>query len=100
MNDKTFRDIVYIGFAAIALWLLMRNRAAINTAQNAAQNAALPAIPQPSLSPIELTYASNPNNFGPTNLNINVAPQLPAGLSNSYIPLFGFVGIAQGEMLQ
>jgi hypothetical protein len=47
-----------------------------------------------------LTYASNPGAFGPQTVNgsINVNVNGAGSLSNQYIPLFGFVGMAQGVM--
>ena len=42
--------------------------------------------------------AYSPPDLG--DLTINVQDGALAGLSNQYIPLFGFVGMAQGEMYQ
>jgi hypothetical protein len=58
------------------------------------------SAPQTPLTPIDYTYAANPSQFGPANINVNVSDQNPSWLSNGYIPLFGFVGIAQGSTWQ
>ncbi len=47
------------------------------------------------------TYAKNPQAFyTPANqtVNVNVANQSMGYLNSSYIPLFGFVGMAQGRL--
>lgn len=97
MNDKQFRDVaIVVALAAIAWFLWRRHRTA-----NASAIQPQPMVSAPGIapSPIDYMYAANPAAFGPTQIGVNVTPQLPAGLSDQYIPLFGFVGIAQGETL-
>lgn len=59
------------------------------------------AFPQGWDSPMTNVYAANPGAFLPPTdetLTLIIQNQLPSMLSDQYIPLFGFVGIAQGQM--
>ncbi len=54
-----------------------------------------------NVSPDLQTYAKNPQAFyTPANqkINVHVANQSMGYLNSSYIPLFGFVGMAQGRL--
>lgn len=53
--------------------------------------------------PITSTYAQQPGAYNPPSLgdvNINIANQGLGSLSNMYIPLFGFVGMANNVYYQ
>lgn len=67
------------------------------------QNAAPEVTPPESASdPETLTYAANPNQFDPAsiNANINIGNQGLGYLDNKYMPMFGFVGMANGVFYQ
>lgn len=91
MNDKNFRNLaLVVGSAGLLYWLYKRRQA---------QLSATPVAPDPQTAntPIDSVYSSNPNAFDPPslgNINITIANQGLAGLTNQYIPLFGMVGIA------
>lgn len=95
MNDKQFRNFaLLIGGAGLLWWLSKRKSTSSNTI----------VTPDPhALSPEETMYVANPQQFLPpsaSDLNVNIANQGLGYLDNKYIPLFGFVGMAQGVTFQ
>lgn len=97
MKDKDYTKIAFIALALFLLWWLLRRKAATQTAPD--QIEAPTDTPSPELA----TYAANPDAFAPASLgtvDINIGNQGLGYLSNQYIPLFGFVGMAQGVMFQ
>lgn len=94
MNDKHFRNFAFaVGAAGLLYWLFRRK-----------QNQAVNTTPDVSTeSPEQIVYAANPSAFLPpsvSNINVNIANQGLGYLSNQYIPLFGFVGMANGVTFQ
>jgi hypothetical protein len=59
------------------------------------------AAPPANLDPMQSVFGSDPGAFmPPQDININIGNQGLNYLSNKFIPLFGFVGMAQGTMFQ
>lgn len=96
MNDRTYDTVLTIGIVLIGLWLYYKSK------QNDA--ALLAAIPADSggnaLTPEQAYYAANPSTFAPQSIGaqtINIENQGLSYLTNQYVPLFGFVGMAQSS---
>ena len=91
------RDWFYAGgvvAALIVLWYFAHQKPV-------AQAPGEEAFPQAWDSPMVNVYNANPQAYLPPDdatLTITIGNQLPSMLSDQYIPLFGFVGIAQGQM--
>lgn len=93
------RETVYAIGAAVALgvlWYAYEHSRESQQPANAAQ--ASGALPVDWMAPMGNVAGSNPQLFDPSNLTLNVANQTPNYLTNTRIPLFGFVGMAQGQM--
>lgn len=94
MDKDIITPVTIIGIGIIAL-LLLRKR-------NANQvSSVIPASPSGTefiQNPTEAAYSPNlaPQSLSGGTINVNVANQGLQYLSNKYIPLFGFVGMAQG----
>jgi hypothetical protein len=57
------------------------------------------AFPIPWCEPMNVVYCANPSAYAPPTaeaLTINISCQTAAQLNNQFMPLFGFVGVAQG----
>lgn len=98
MNDKTFSRFLFFMLVLFLLWWMWHRHAMRNSANQA-------MAPTPFGNPIDpetLTYEANPGAFGPQRVDgsINLNYNVPNGLNQNYIPLFGFVGMAQGEIYQ
>lgn len=97
MDDKNYARFALIaGGCALLYWLYQRKM----NAENALQ---FPQAPQIPTDPMGDVYAADPDGFNPQSLgdvNINIANQGLGYLTNQYIPLFGFVGMAQGVYYQ
>lgn len=91
MTDKQFRDVALFGIAALALYLWFKRK------QNQFNSQAPAEGSQSGSDPIIQTFSNNPNQFLPPQIGVNV--NVPSAFGGQYTPLFGFVGIAQGEML-
>lgn len=94
MTDKQFRDFSLIALIALAVFLWWRKR----QAEKAAESGAPQAGAQSGSDPATIVFANNPNQFLPPQIGVTV--NVPSAFGGQYTPLFGFVGIAQGEMLQ
>jgi hypothetical protein len=93
VNDKEFTVLAILaGMVGILWWLIERNKSQSTTP--AGQPDAFPVNPDWPMS------AVTGDQFEPANLNVNIANQSANLLSNQYIPLFGFVGMAQGSFYQ
>lgn len=91
MTDKQFRDVILIGIVALAIYLWWKKK-------QAAYNAQAPADGSESGNdPIVQVFNNNPSQFLPPQIGVTV--NVPSAFGGQYTPLFGFVGIAQGEML-
>ncbi len=100
MNDKTAN---YIAFAAIVIaiiWAWMKRKTAATTTTATPAAADLPVSWD---APMTGVYDANPFAYQPPNasaLTVNIGNQMASQLSDQYMPMFGFVGIAQGSMYQ
>jgi hypothetical protein len=90
--------LIILGFIFLA-WLLLRRKS--TTVQ------AVPVPAAQSSDPLLLAYANDPSrnepahytyNVSGSNADINLGPQGLGYLDNRYIPLFGFVGMATGDV--
>lgn len=97
----TTKSHEYFYFAATAgvMWLLWwvwsKNHAAIPAATTPSQD----AFPIPWGNPMEGVYNANPTAYDPptnADLTLNINNPYASMLDSAYMPLFGFVGIAQG----
>lgn len=96
MSDKDWLWTAGVGVSLLILWWLARRA---NSGPSTVTNPNQDAFPVPWDAPMTGPFDANPNfNSPPTNaqLNINIQNPFAAMLSSSYMPLFGFVGIAQG----
>jgi hypothetical protein len=96
MNDKQFTRFLFIMLALfLAWWLFHRRTSGATVAPNGTP---MGTYNDPQL----LTYAANPSKFGPQTVNgsVNIAVNGYNGLNQNYMPIFGFVGMAQGETYQ
>lgn len=106
-NDR--ESIYLVGFAAAAVllwWVWNRNE---QSQAQAIQASAVPSesidgggFPIPWDSPMDDVYAANPTAYQPptdSDLTLNINNPYAAMLGSTYMPLFGFVGIAQGVEL-
>lgn len=95
---------LYVFGAAIALLCLYeawKHSAAhpAGVTQALAPSEASGAFPIGWACPMNVVYCANPSAYAPPTaqqLTVNVACQTASQLANPYMPLFGFVGIAQG----
>jgi hypothetical protein len=98
MKDKEFTKFAFIALGIALLWWLWQRRVANMPSE--------PETEAPTMTPNDpqlITYSQNPSAFNPPslgNININIANQGLSYLSNQYVPLFGFVGMAQGVSYQ
>lgn len=88
MTDKQFRDIALVAIIALVVYLWWKKKQAVFNQQAPADS---------SSDPMTLTFTNNPSQFLPPQIGVNV--NVPSAFGGQYTPLFGFVGIAQGEML-
>lgn len=99
MTPKQSHEAFYFAATAGAIWLLWwvwsKNNAAIPAATTPGQD----AFPIPWGDPMESVYAANPTAYDPAtnaDLTLNINNPYASMLDSAYMPLFGFVGIAQG----
>lgn len=93
-KDKLYRNTMLLAGGALFLWWLYHRKLALS-----ADGAEAP--PLQMYDPNELGYAGNPGaNLPATNGSINVNATINTPNVLGYIPLFGFVGMAQGTMFQ
>lgn len=94
-------EALYFAATAGVLWLLwwvwQKNNlpAAIPAATTATQS----GFPVPWDQPMNAVYAANPDAYQPptnADLTLNVNDPYASMLDSAYMPLFGFVGVAQG----
>lgn len=94
MNDKDYTKLAFIALGLLLLWWLWQRR------QSAAVAATQPQAPTTTTGdPQEDTFVNGPPPIDSVS-TINIANQGLGYLSNQYIPLFGFVGMAQGVAYQ
>lgn len=98
MKDNHFTFLAFVVIALAIIWASMKKKPAVNVTPT--DGAALPVAWS---GPMDSVYAANPNAFAPPTasaLTVNIGNQMASQLSDQYIPMFGFVGIAQGSMYQ
>lgn len=91
---------LYFAATAGVLWLLWwvwnkNNAPAIPAATTPTQA----GFPIPWSSPMDNVYAANPTAYDPptnADLTLNINNPYASMLDSAYMPLFGFVGVAQG----
>jgi hypothetical protein len=96
MSDKNKSAVIAlkVGGIALILFLIFRKKKSTVVSDNVPGAAPNQYIYDPVLA------AYNPGlGLQPSNIDVNIANQGMNYLSNKYIPLFGFVGMAQGETL-
>ena len=88
--------VIIIGIGIVAFLLLRRKNLNIQNTATAPETA--PGN-QFINDPVESAYSPNlaPQVLGGGTIDVNIANQGLQYLSDKYIPLFGFVGMAQGE---
>lgn len=92
MNDKSYRNLALLIGGAIVLYWIFKNKAGSNVA---ASTPLVGNVVNPELA----TYAGNPTGYGLTpssQVAVTIDNQGMNYLNSNYIPLFGFVGMAQG----
>lgn len=99
MTKQQTHEAFYFAATAGVLWLLWwvwnKNNPAISAAESPSQG----AFPIPWGEPMENVYAANPTAYDPpsnADLTLNINNPYASMLDSAYMPLFGFVGIAQG----
>ncbi len=100
MNDKQARAfIIAVVIALIAYWA-MKNRPVQNaTLIEPTAQGGTTVLP---VDPMTQYFAANPQLFVPQSqsIDITIGNQAINYLNNSVIPMFGFVGMAQGNVYQ
>lgn len=96
MNDKDYTKLAFIALGLLLLWWLWRRRQAGQTVSTQQQ------VPTTTTSdPQQEVFENGPAPIGSLGtVDINIGNQGLGYLSNQYIPLFGFVGMAQGVAYQ
>jgi hypothetical protein len=99
MTTKETHEALYFAATAGVIWLLWwvwsKNHQPIPAAANANQD----AFPIPWGDPMTGVYNADPTAYDPAtnaDLTLNVNNPYASMLDSAYMPLFGFVGIAQG----
>lgn len=100
MNDKQYKMLaLVIGIAVVAYWAMQKNGKPVSVAAAPAQS----TLPIAWNSPMASAYNADPTAFAPITpgqLDVTINNQSGNLLSNQYVPLFGFVGMAQGSLYQ
>lgn len=96
MKDKDYTKLAFIALALLLLWWLWRRK------QAAVVESTEPQAPTTMTSDPETEVFSNgpPPIASVGTIDVNIGNQGLGYLSNEYIPLFGFVGMAQGVAYQ
>ena len=103
-NKKMWEYALLAAAIIFLIWLLMRkkNNAIDVSSPQTGASSLLPPNYSFNYDPIVATYSQDPAKFGPMTIdgsvNVNVIGY--NGLNQNYMPLFGFVGMAQGELWQ
>jgi hypothetical protein len=95
MKDNHFALFSLLAIAGAIAWYYLEKAPGAPEAVQATS-----PLPVPWDTPMSDVFDANPTAYAPAtpaSLTVNVANQSPNLLSNQYQPLFGFVGIAQGE---
>lgn len=99
MTTKETHEALYFAATAGVLWLLWwvwnKNHGPIQAATTPTES----AFPIPWSSPMEGVYNANPDAYDPAtnaDLTLHINNPYASMLDSAYMPLFGFVGIAQG----
>ena len=101
---KESKDALYtigIGAALIILYLVFQKTQPAKPVDMAATSSN--PLPVGWQEPMNSVYGANPSAYqpaSPLSLTVNVPNQMANFLTNSYIPLYGMVGMAQGQLYQ
>lgn len=98
MNDKIFTRFLFVMiFLFVVWWLFLRKRYRMMP-----QDVGTAYAGTGTTDPQIITYESNPGAFGPQSVGntVNINVNGYNGINQNYMPLFGFVGMAQGELYQ
>lgn len=91
MGSKQIRNVAFIvGSLGFLYWLNKKTK--VQAKEEVAKSI--------NLSPEEQFFAANPNAFKPADISISVTGPQVNMYGTHPIPLFGFVGVAQGAMWQ
>lgn len=92
MNDKQFERFLFVIAIVFVLWFFLHKKKATPIPDNE-------QMPVPWNDPELATFAANPDAFMPQTINgsVNINVSGYNGLNQNYMPLFGFVGMAQGQ---
>ncbi len=95
MNDKQTRQLIIVILLALLGWWAIKSR---NAASNQTIVETGQAAPETAQTPMDQYFANNPQLFmpQPAQIDVNIGNQGINYLANSVIPMFGFVGMAQG----
>jgi hypothetical protein len=85
-KEKEFTILALIVGVVIILWFWWEKRQAANTA----------SAPAPEQDFGNWPMTDNLPDYSPPTIQLNIANQTPNLLSDKMIPLFGFIGVAQG----
>ena len=99
MNDKQTRQLIIVILLALLGWWAIKNKSAASnqTIVETGQTA-----PETAQTPMNQYFANNPQLFlpQPAQIDVNIGNQGINYLSSATMPMFGFVGIAQGNVYQ
>lgn len=99
MTTTEKHEAFYIAATAGVIWLLWWVWSKNNQPIPAAENPAQGAFPIPWGDPMTGVYNADPNAYDPptnADLTLNINNPYASMLDSAYMPLFGFVGVAQG----
>lgn len=97
MRDNHFAVIALLAIAGGLAWYYIDKSEASDVVNPPGQA----ALPIPWDTPMSDVYDANPAAYQPStpaSLTLNIPNQALSLLSDQYTPLFGFVGVAQGQM--
>lgn len=99
MTKQTTHEALYFAATAGVIWLLWwvwnKNNAAIPAAATPTEQ----GFPIPWSAPMDNVYNADPTAYAPptnADLTLNINNPYASMLDSAYMPMFGFVGVAQG----
>jgi hypothetical protein len=98
-SHEAFYITAFAAAAVLLWWVWNKSQPAVIPAASGPADASLPV---PWGAPMDNVYSANPDAYDPptnADLTLNIGNPYASMLNSSYMPLFGFVGIAQGVEL-